>query len=283
MVSGPDTAEPQAQSSREGVEVTMRQWNRRRIVAASLTAGLSCLGSTAAARASLDGVPWDGGSGVARPVGDSVKADGHGYAAYTSAALKYGQFAQYSCEFDAAWVILKTFGIDVDLEEQVAIIGIDSRIEPYPQQTPAGIIVYGGDITTMFSGDYTSSYLARTTGKAMRKVFDHYQLDVEPVGDRAGIETALDRGALVWMKATVDFLPWEPITWTTPEGQQLPGVLGNDHAVVAMGYNDDTVVIRDVLGPTSSNWERAYEYDVPWDTFLTVWEAQGFDGLAVAG
>ena len=33
--------------------------------------------------------------------------------------------------------------------------------------------------------------------------------------------------------------------------------------------------------PTSTNWERAYEYEVPWDTFLAVWEAQGFDGVAV--
>jgi hypothetical protein len=49
-----------------------------------------------------------------------------------------------------------------------------------------------------------------------------------------------------------------------------------------MGYNDEVVVIRDVLGPTSTNWQRPYEYEVPWDTFLAVWEAQGFDGVAVA-
>ena len=59
-------------------------------------------------------------------------------------------------------------------------------------------------------------------------------------------------------------------------------MLGNDHAVVVMGYNDEVAVIRDVLGPTSSNWERAYEYEVPWETFLPIWEAQGNDGLAVA-
>jgi hypothetical protein len=59
-------------------------------------------------------------------------------------------------------------------------------------------------------------------------------------------------------------------------------VLGNDHAVVVMGYNDEVAVIRDVLGPTSSNWNRLFEYEVHWDTFLSVWEAQGFDGLSVA-
>jgi hypothetical protein len=42
------------------------------------------------------------------------------------------------------------------------------------------------------------------------------------------------------------------------------------------------VVIRDALGPTSTNWNRAYEYEVPWDAFLAAWEAQGFDGLAVS-
>jgi hypothetical protein len=61
----------------------------------------------------------------------------------------------------------------------------------------------------------------------------------------------------------------------------VPTVLGNDHAVVVMGYNDDGVVIRDVLGPTNTNWERAYEYDVPWETFLAVFEAQGSDGVGV--
>jgi hypothetical protein len=58
-------------------------------------------------------------------------------------------------------------------------------------------------------------------------------------------------------------------------------VLGYDHAVVVIGYNDDVVVIRDVLGPTNTNWERSYEYDVPWETFLAVFEAQGADGVAV--
>lgn len=207
---------------------------------------------------------------------------GSGYAAYIPAALKEGQFAQYTCEFDAGWAICKTFGLDTTLEEQVAIIGVDQRIEPYYEETAAGFVIYGGDITTAFSGDYTQNPLARTTGAAMQKIFENYNLSVEPVDDRAGIEAALDRGALVWMKATVDFLPWQPVTWITPEGTELPGVLGNDHAVVVMGYNDEVAVIRDVLGPTSSNWNRLFEYEVHWDTLLPVWEAQGFDGLAVA-
>ena len=83
------------------------------------------------------------------------------------------------------------------------------------------------------------------------------------------------------MKATVDFLPWASTTWITPDGKALPTVLGNDHAVVIMGYNDYGVVIRDVLGPTDTNWERPYEYDVPWDLFLSVFQAQGSDGVAV--
>jgi hypothetical protein len=58
-------------------------------------------------------------------------------------------------------------------------------------------------------------------------------------------------------------------------------VLGNDHAVVVIGFNADVVVIRDVLGPTSTNWRRPQEYEVGWETFLRSWGAQGFDGLAV--
>jgi hypothetical protein len=83
------------------------------------------------------------------------------------------------------------------------------------------------------------------------------------------------------MKATADFLPWAQTTWITPSGQELPTVLGNDHAVVVMGYNDNGPVIRDVLGPTSSNWNRVYEYDIPWETFLGVFNAQGADGIGV--
>ena len=44
-------------------------------------------------------------------------------------------------------------------------------------------------------------------------------------------------------------------------------VLGNDHAVVVISYNKDGVVIRDVLGPTSTGRNRPYEYEVDWKTF----------------
>ena len=59
-------------------------------------------------------------------------------------------------------------------------------------------------------------------------------------------------------------------------------MLGNDHAVVVIGFNADSVVIRDVLGPTSTNRQRPYEYEVDWSTFLASWEAQEFDGLVVS-
>jgi uncharacterized protein YvpB len=228
------------------------------------------------------------GKRIGAPLAASAQANGvvfdedRVYTAYVPTAFKEAQFAQYTCEFDAAWVILKTFGRDVTLEELVGIIGIDQRVEPYVERTSIGLVVYGGDITTAFSGDYTSSYLARTTGRAMRKIFDHYGCATEQVDSRAGIEAALEQGDLIWMKSTVDFLPWESVTWITPEGMMLPGVLSNDHAVVVTGYNDQVVVVRDLLGPTNTNWKRPYEYQVPWETVLAVWEAQGFDALAVA-
>ena len=213
-------------------------------------------------------------SGVTTP-------DGRNYTAYTSAATKGGQFYQYTCEFDAAWVILQTFGFDVPFEEQLAIVGHDTSVEPYYQETPDGFVIYGGDITQAFSGDYTANLLARGTGAAFQPLFEDFGLQAEPVKSRAAIEETLDAGGLIWMKATVDFLPWEPVTWITPDGKELPGVLGNDHAVVVMGYNDAGPVIRDVLGPTNTNWERPTEYDVPWETFLPVFEAQGSDGVGV--
>lgn len=203
------------------------------------------------------------------------------YAAYVPAACKAGQFFHYTCEFDAAWAIFRTFGIDVTLEEQLEIIGIDDRIEPWYEDTAEGTVIHGGNITTSWSGDYTANFLARTTGAAFRKVFKAYGLQTGRVKSRRGIRMYLDQGRLIWIKTTVDFKPWLNVTWITPEDDRIPVVLGNDHAAVVMGYNKDVVVIRDVLGPTSSNWERPYEYEVPWPQFFACWEANGKDGLAV--
>jgi uncharacterized protein YvpB len=208
--------------------------------------------------------------------------DGRYYDAYVPAATKQGQFYHYTCEFDAAWVVLKTFGYDVGLEEQLAIVGQDTSVVPYYEDAGDGtFVIHGGDITTAYSGDYYNDFLARTTGQAMLPLFQHYGLDATPVHSREGIEATLNKGGLVWMKATADFLPGADTTWITPSGVELPTVLGNDHAVVVMGYNDNGPVIRDVLGPTSSNWNRVYEYDVPWETFLGVFNAQGGDGIGV--
>lgn len=210
-----------------------------------------------------------------------VEVNGRLYDAYIETANKPSQFFYYTCEFDAAWTILRTYGYDVPLDQQLEIVGLDRSIEPYAVQQGDTFIIYGGDIESAFSGDYTSNFLARTTGHAMAKLFEHFDLTVRPVENQQDIETALDAGELVWTKATVDFLPWQEATWVTPDGDTFKTVLGNDHAVVIIGYNTDAVVIRDALGPTNTNWNRAFEYEVPWDTFLAVFAAQNHDGLAV--
>jgi hypothetical protein len=219
---------------------------------------------------------------IPSPTPGPVVVNGRLYDAYIPAASKEQQAYQYSCEFDAAWVIFTTFGYEVSVDELVQVMGVDDRVEPYIEETKDGFIIHGGDIASRYSGDYTKNFLARSTGAAMRQVFEHYGLRAEPVSDRAGVEAALRGGALVWMKTTVDFKPWRPAVWRTPEGAEFQTVLGNDHAVVAIGFNQEVVVIRDVLGPTSSNWERPYEYEVRWETFLAAWGAQSFDGLAVS-
>jgi uncharacterized protein YvpB len=215
------------------------------------------------------------------PVRD-VQANGKRYDAYIPAATKAQQAYRYSCEFDAAWVVLRTYGFDVKVDTLIDIVGVDRRVEPSFVETRNGFVIIGGDITTAFSGDYRNNFLARSSGAAMRKAFEHYGLRVAVVRDRAGVEKALRSGSLVWMKSTVDFKPWRAAVWRMPDGRTIRTVLGNDHAVVVIGYNARGVVIRDVLGPTSSNRQRRYEYEVDWATFLRVWEAQAFDGLAVA-
>ncbi len=210
-----------------------------------------------------------------------VTVNGRVYDAYIPAATKKKQEYHYSCEFDAAWVVLKTYGFDVSVDQQAAIVGVDTSIEPYFKETRQGIFIYGGDVTNHYSGDYKTNFLARSTGAAMRKVFEHFGLKVTPVHDREGIEAALLRGELVWIKTTVDFKGYRPATWVMPDGRTYQTVLGNDHAVVVMGFNQDVVVIRDVLGPTNTNWNRVYEYEVTWPVFMKAWGAQSYDGLAV--
>jgi hypothetical protein len=211
-----------------------------------------------------------------------VVVNGRTYDAYIPAASKEGQAYQYSCEFDAAWVIANTYGIPASVDDLIALVGVDTSIEPYIEETSQGFIIHGGNIVDTFSGDYRTNFLARSSGTAIRKAFDHYGLRSTLVSDRAGVEAALRAGSLVWIKTTVDFKSWRPATWVMPDGRTHHTVLGNDHAVVVMGFNEQGVVIRDVLGPTSSNRQRPYEYEVDWATFLASWEAQSFDGLAVA-
>ena len=214
---------------------------------------------------------------------EPVVVNGRAYDAYIPAAVKEGKFFQYTCEFDAAWVVLKTYGFDVGLDQQAEIVGLDKSIEPYYEETADGIVIYGGDVARFYSGDYKKNFLARSSGAAMRKVFEYYGLEVTPVRDRPSLEAALLRGELVWIKTTVDFKPWREATWVMPAGRSYKTVLGNDHALVVMGFNEDGVVVRDPLGPTSTNWQRQYEYAVPWDRFMASWGAQELDGLAVAG
>jgi hypothetical protein len=216
------------------------------------------------------------------PTPGPVEVEGRTYDAYIAAASKEHQTYKYSCEFDAAWVILQTYGVDVSVDDLVAAVGVDTSIEPWIEETKDGFLVHGGDITSAFSGNIRENFLARSTGAAMRKAFERYGLGTAPVHDRAGVEAALRAGRLIWIKTTVDFKPWRPATWVMADGRTRQTVLGNDHAVVVMGFSERGVVIRDVLGPTSSNWQRPYEYEVGWDAFLAAWGAQEFDGLAVA-
>ncbi len=212
----------------------------------------------------------------------AIVVNGVKFDALIPAATKEGQFFQYSCEFDAAWVILATYGIQATGEELIGAVDHDTSVEPYIEETAQGIQIVGGDIENAFSGDYRKNFLARSTASAMRKLFSRYNLESEPVRDRPALEAALRAGRLVWIKTTVDFKPWRPATWVTPNGKTYQTVLGNDHAVVVMGFSERGVLIRDVLGPTSSNRNRPYEYEVDWDSFMAAWGAQSFDGLAVA-
>lgn len=210
-----------------------------------------------------------------------VEADGILWTAMVQVPIKRGQWFHYTCEFDSAWSCMAAYDIDAGLDAQVEAVGIDNRVTPYWEETASGIMVYGGDIGEHFSGELDSNLMSRATANAMRKSFDAHDIATEPIHDRAGIEASLNAGYPVFFKSTVDFLDWRPATWNSPEGYTYPVVFSNDHALTVIAYNDDEVVIRDPLGPTSTNANRPYQYRVKWDRFLQVFASQGNDGLAV--
>ena len=101
------------------------------------------------------------------PTPEQVVSDGRIYDAYIPAAVKKGQQYQYTCEFDAAWVVLQTFGIGASVDEIIAHTPVDSSLEPYFEETSDGFVIHGGDIRSAFSGDYKKNFLARSTGSAL--------------------------------------------------------------------------------------------------------------------
>ena len=73
-------------------------------------------------------------------------------------------------------------------------------------------------------------------------------------------------------------------TRPTPAADLLHIERWNDPLTTAV-FDSDTdealMFLAPVLGPTSTNWERPYEYEVPWEQFLACWWAQGNDGQAI--
>lgn len=208
-------------------------------------------------------------------------SDGRTWDAYLQVPIKEGQDFHYTCEFDSAWIILDAFGYPMSLDQQLEIVGIDWSIEPWWEETPSALWIYGGDISEMYSGDYTSNILARARMSAVRKVFDAVDLQVTETPDRKSTEEALLLGQPILFKSTVDFLDWDPAIWIAPDGDEFPVVWTNDHALVVMGFNQSDVIIRDPLGPTTTNEIRPWQYRVSWERYLQVIAAQGNDAIAV--
>lgn len=225
----------------------------------------------------------DLGQAVGQPATETgpTTAGGRTWDAYIQVPIKEGQDYSYTCEFDSSWIILRAFGYDLTLDDQLGIVGHDLSVEPWWEETASGLVIYGGDIAEMFSGSYVENLLARARTSAVRKVFDSLGLPVTETPDRTSSERALLQGEPIFFKSTVDMLDWDPTTWLTPDGDQFPVVLTNDHALVVMGFNEEDVIIRDPLGPTSTNQTRPWQYRVSWDRYLAVIAAQGNDAIAI--
>lgn len=221
------------------------------------------------------------GTPVGQSAGDPIPDQEWYWDAYLQMPIKQGQDFHYTCEFDSAWIVLKAFGLDVGLDEQLAIVGKDESLEPYYEETANGFEVWGGDVHNYYCGHINENILARARCNAMRKLFEAKGLSVTVTPDRPSIEAALLRGEPVYFKSTVDMMPWRPAVWHSNTGEDWPVVLTNDHALIVMGFNAEQVIIRDPLGPTSTNWDRPWQWRTRWDRFLEVIAAQGNDAIAV--
>ena len=266
--------------------------SRRRVVAGAVAAGTALLaghGALAVEGPEEIGLPTPG-SAQREPVAEAagmttmepVTIDGRTYTAYTETVIKEGQWDLYTCEFDVAYMIMKTFGVETTLDDLIGYVGFDNPFEPYAEETPSGIIIHGGDISTAFCGDLSSNTYSKTRGSAIRRAFEGFGFTVETISSRKAVEAGLSAGKLMWLKTTVDFASFVPTRWQTPDGSVYPTAYDNDHCVAAIGYDDDGVIIRDSLGPTNTNWDRPWEYDVPWDLFLACWGSSGHDGLLIS-
>ncbi|HLU35876.1 MAG TPA: hypothetical protein VKZ61_08890 [Thermomicrobiales bacterium] len=280
-------------TSRHFISRTPRGVTRRTfLTGAAAAATYAMLPSRPGAAQSIDPFTYitamdattDVGQKVGQPASevDPVAAGGWYWDAYIQLPIKEGQDFHLSCEFDTAWIILMAYGFDVPLDEQLEIVGIDDSIEPWYEDNGDGTFtIYGGDINNYFCGHIDTNILAKCRCNAMRKVFEAKGLGTVMTPTREEIEAALLRGEPVFFKSTVDMLPWRPATWHTTGGEQYPVVLSNDHALAVMGFNADEVIIRDPLGPTSTNWERPWQWRVSWERFLEVIAAQGNDAMAI--
>lgn len=221
------------------------------------------------------------GTPVAQAAQGQIEDQGFFWDAYLQMPIKEGQDFHFTCEFDSAWIIMMAYGMDVGLEEQLQLVGQDTSIEPYYEETANGFNIYGGDVLNYFCGHIDTNLVARAKCQAMCKAFEGKGLGVEFTKDRGSIEAALLRGEPVFFKSTVDMMPWRTATWHTNTGDTHQVVFSNDHALVVMGFNDEHVIIRDPLGPTSTNWERPWQWRTTWTRFLEVLAAQENDAIAI--
>lgn len=222
---------------------------------------------------------------IGTPVGQTAASplveQGKTWDAYLQMPIKEGQDFHYTCEFDSAWIVLKAYGFDVGLDEQIQIVGKDESLEPYYEETANGFEVWGGDVNNFYCGHINENILSRARCNAMRKLFLAKGLNVTMTPDRESIEAALLQGEPVFFKSTVDMMPWRPAIWHSNTGEEWPVVLTNDHALIVMGFNAEEVIIRDPLGPTSTNLERPWQWKTTWARFLEVIAAQGNDAMAI--
>lgn len=151
------------------------------------------------------------------------------------------------CESAALWVLLKHYGIDVNLDD--IIDNLKKGEEPYYENG----VRYGGNIYIEFAGHPSRYTSFGTYDKTIEELANMYKKGIIN-GSGMNFNKVLDKvregiPVLVWNSADL-VIPYISASWIyKPTGEKINWIRG-EHALVVVGYDNNNVITSDTLTGT---------------------------------